>query len=89
MRASNEKRLKSLKIQRLSLLEKMDFQALKDVANATTEPLGEVTFRRKRLANKRKSHLLKNVGKWLGGSKMALKIKLEIKIGSPLMTPFT
>ena len=45
MRVSNEKRLKNLKNRRLSLLDKTIFQALKDVANATTEPSGEVTFR--------------------------------------------
>ena len=56
MRVSNEKRLKSLKNRRLSLLDKTIFQALKDVANATTEPSGEVTFLQRRLANAKETH---------------------------------
>lgn len=47
MRVSNEKWQQSAKTQRLSLLNKMCFGALEDVANATTEPIGEVPFRRK------------------------------------------
>ncbi len=46
MRVSNEKCKKAAKTKGLSLLKVLGISGFSYVANATTEPLGEVAFRR-------------------------------------------
>ena len=47
MRVSNEKCKKAAKTKGLSLLKVLGISGFSYVVNATTEPLGEVAFRRK------------------------------------------
>ncbi len=57
MRVSNEKCKKAAKTKGLSLLKNFGISGFSYVANATAEPLGEVAFYEKRLANKKKPTL--------------------------------
>lgn len=56
MRVSNEKCKKAAKTKGLSLLKTFGISGFSYVANATTEPLGEVTFLRKDGRTQRKAH---------------------------------
>jgi len=57
LRVSNEKCKKAAKTKGLSLLKTFGISGFSYVANATTEPLGEVTFLRRRWSNAKKSPL--------------------------------
>ena len=55
MRVSNEKCKKAAKTKGLSLLKDIGISGFSYVANATTEPSGEVAFLNGRWSNKKKS----------------------------------